>query len=304
MVDIHFVDSKVSHLMKGILLILLMAVMVLAPVVPAAASTENALGASATESSYSTNSGEELTIPKVSAAGSRIYDYASLFSENEESTLAEKKEKAEKEQKAQLIILTLTSSEIPADADGGTETTQKYAEQFYIDNGFANDAVILTIDMNNRVLWVTGHGKYAGDKFVSYTKKIYDDINRAAADGDYMKAGEKFISMMADYRNAAAAIRPTGLSLIISAIITLVVIIILFSMQAAAAPSERNAPQIPTKDYQVTAHDVMYTGTHRTVRHIPKDRSGGSGGDFNGGTSSGGGFSGGGGNFSGGGGHF
>lgn len=303
MTDIHS-DGKIHRLIQGIVYIFLAAMLALTwRTVPIWASDNHAMGSTGTESTYTTNSDEQVTIPKVSSDGSRIYDYASLFSENEERTLTDRKEKAERAQKAQFIILTLTSSQIPEDVEGGTETTEKYAEQFYIDNDFSDDTVLLTVDMNNRVLWVTGHGKYAGDKFVSYTKKIYERINEAASDGDYMKAAETFISMMADYRNVAAAIRPTGVSLIVSVIVTLVVMIILFSMQASAAPSERNAPQIPTKDYRVTAHDVMYTGTHRTVRHIPKNNSG-SGGDFTGGTSSGGGFSGGGGNFSGGGGHF
>lgn len=303
MMDIHS-DGKIHRLIKGIFYIFLMAVLALTwRTVPSWASDNNSMGSAGTESTYTTNSDEQVTIPKVSSDGNRIYDYASLFSEKEERTLADRKEKAERAQKAQFIILTLTSSQIPQDAEGGTETTEKYTEQFYIDNDFFNDAVLLTVDMNNRVLWVTGHGKYAGDKFVSYTKKIYERINGAASDGDYMKAAETFISMMADYQSVAAAIRPTGVSLIVSVIVTLAVMIILFSMQASAAPSERNAPQIPTKDYRVAAHDVMYTGTHRTVRHIPKNNSG-SGGDFTGGTSSGGGFSGGGGNFSGGGGHF
>lgn len=296
--------TQYKRLYCSIVLFVVLILATLLPAVPAMASSENTADSAGTESTYTTNSQDQVTIPKVSAKGSRIYDYAGLFSESEENALAAKKAKAERSQKADLVILTLSASEIPEDADGGTETTQKYAEQFYIDNGFPDDTVILTIDMNNRVLWVTGHGKYAKDRFVSYTKKIYDNINGEAADDNYMKAAENFISLMADYRSVAAAIRPTGVSLIVSAIVTLVVVIILFSIQAAAAPSERNAPQIPTKDYRVTAHDVMYTGTHRTVRHIPKDNSGGSGGDFSGGTSSGGGFSGGGGNFSGGGGHF
>lgn len=295
--------KRLCYSFRTILLAVLILMMTLLPVVPAMASSENAADSAGTESTYTTNSQDQVTIPKVSAKGNRIYDYAGLFSESEENELAAKKTKAEKSQKADLVILTLSSSEIPEDADGGTETTQKYTEQFFIDNGFSDDTVILTIDMNNRVLWVTGHGKYAKNRFVSYTKKIYDNINGEAANDNYMKVVENFISMMADYRSVAAAIRPTGVSLIISAIVTIVVIIVLFSMQAAADPSERNAPQIPTKDYRVTAHDVMYTGTHRSVRHIPKNNSGGSGG-FTGGTSSGGGFSGGGGNFSGGGGHF
>lgn len=296
-------NGTIHHLIKGICFILLAFSLICLPIVPVSASADSTMDPAGTESTYTTNSGDQVTIPKVSSGGSRIYDYASLFSENEEQTLAGKKKEAENAQKAQIIILTLTSSEIPQDADGGTETTQKYAEQFYIDNHFSNDAVILTIDMNNRVLWVTGHGKYAGDKFVSFTKKIYDDISGEASDGNYDEVAESFISLMHGYRNVTAAIAPTGVSLVVSGIVTIVVIVVLFSIQGTAAPSERNAPQIPTKDYRVTAHDVMYTGTHRSVRHIPRNNSGGSGG-FTGGTSSGGGFSGGGGNFSGGGGHF
>lgn len=289
------------RLIRSVCFILLIFSFAWMNIVPVSASADSTMDPAGTESTYTTNSGNQVTIPKVSSDGSRIYDYASLFSENEEQTLAGEKEEAERAQKAQIIILT--SSEIPQDADGGTETTRKYAEQFYIDNHFSNDAVILTIDMNNRVLWVTGHGKYAGDRFVSFTKKIYDDIGGEASDGNYDEAAESFISIMHGYRNVTAAIGSTGVSLVVSGIVTIVVIVILFSIQGTAAPSERNAPQIPTKDYRVTAHDVMYTGTHRSVRHIPRNNSG-SGGDFTGGTSSGGGFSGGGGNFSGGGGHF
>lgn len=297
-------NNRFFHAVRMLLLVLLTAAAVCARPISVTASSESGTDSAGTASAYTTDSGASVSVPHVLTNGSRIYDYASLFTAEEIRSLTARKEKAEKAQNAQLMILTLTSSEIPADEDGGTETTRKYAEQFYIDNHFSDNAAILTIDMNNRVLWVTGHGKYANNKFVSYTKKIYSRIKGEAANDDYGKAAETFIAMMAEYRSVAAAIRPTGISLIVSAIVTLAVLIIVFSVQATAAPSERNAPQIPTKDYHVTAHDVMYTGTHRTVRHIPKDNSGGSGGDFTGGTSSGGGFSGGGGNFSGGGGHF
>ncbi len=256
---------------------------------------------------YISNDGTEFTIPSADSANQEIFDYADLFTDAEEQQLETEKESLEAKKQCDIIILTLTSNEIPYDAYDGNDTTRAYAEQFYMDNGFADDAVILTIDMHNRVIYITGHGTFAAEDFQNEIETIYKAVRNKASDGAYADAAEAFLDQIDRYKNPLRAAVPTVVSLIISAVLSVLTMIILWSRHKSVQAVKYTAEGVPMTNYRVLKHDVRYMGTMRHVRHIPPPPpSGGSGrgGGFSGGMSSGGGFSGGGGSFSGGGGKF
>jgi uncharacterized protein len=262
------------------------------------ASQENTDGGN----TYQTNSGAQVTIPVVDTSGSTIYDYADLLSAEEEAALSEKMASVGEKRKLQLVILT--STEIPQDVNYGMTTTKQYAEQFYIDNDFQEDCVIFTIDMNNRVLWTTGHGRFATESFVKTEETIYNHTMEKARNADYSGAADVFIRDVYRYKNVAWALMPTIPSVIVSVLGALAAVVALLAKHGTSQPNKLNVPKLRITGYQSTKHDVRYMGTTRTVRHIPRPSRSSGGGGFSGGVSSGGGFSGGGGGFSGGGGHF
>ncbi len=254
---------------------------------------------------YISNDGTLITIPTVDPSKEEIYDYAGLFTDEEKKSLNERRLKIETAKRCDIVILTLTEAEIPYDFYDGSDTTKAYAEQFYMDNHFADDAVVFTIDMNNRVLWTTGHGKYDDPDFVDLTETIYKQTMARAKKADYFGAANVFMDQFDSYKNIAHAMLPTGISLLISLALMVITIVVMLTNHNATQPSKVNIPAVKVFDYKVVRHQVHYLGTRRSVRHIPKARSGSSGGGgFSGGHSSGGGFSGGGGGFSGGGGKF
>ncbi|MBQ0060132.1 MAG: hypothetical protein KBS83_09330, partial [Lachnospiraceae bacterium] len=99
--------------------------------------------------------------------------------------------------------------------------------------------------------------------------------------------------------NVLYALIPTFWSLVISLIVALIVCGSLVGKHEISKPSRQTVPPVNASNIKHPHHNVIMTGKHHSVRHIPKSK-GSSGGGFSGGSFS----SGGGGSFSGGGGHF
>ena len=135
-------------------------------------------GASAclADNTYTTNSGESVTIPTIDDTSASVYDYAGLFSDDEKEVLESEAQDLESSKDCDIIILT--ADNIPADAEDSSKTTEQYAQQFYIDNWLSADgsddsanAMIFVIDMSNRWILATGHGKYASEKYADWEDK-------------------------------------------------------------------------------------------------------------------------------------
>lgn len=272
-----------------------------------ASSAESGTIEASESGTYTSNNGTVFSMPSVSDNSARVYDYAGLFSDEEIEKLTVKIEKVEKSKDCDIVVLT--SSDVPEDAYGGTETSEKYAEQFYIDNGFKSDGMIFIIDMNNRVLWSAGTGKYKTQHFIDYSETIYNDALSYASQKDYYGAAGAFIHDADKFENVLYALIPTPVSLAISAVLVTIVLLITVLSHSKSQPSVKNDAAVKTLNYRQVRHDSTFLGKNVTSHRIPKDtgggRSGGGGGGFSGGFSSGGGgFSGSGGGFAGGGGHF
>ncbi len=254
--------------------------------------------------SYTTNSGDTVVVQQVEDPNVHIYDYADLLSAGEEEDLRAYIERAEAAKNCDVVIVTEPSGYIPWDAYSGTDTSELFAEQFYMDNGFSDDGVIFLIDMNNRVLWTAGHGSFYTTEYADYFQNtVYEDTVSYAADGDYYGACRVFAEDIYKVNNIRAALMPTIFSVIIGLAAALIAVFAAVRSQAMHTPAPAQAA-IRTKRYRNVRHNVVLINKHTTQRHI--DSGGGSGGGGHGGghMSSGGGFSGGGGGFSGGGGKF
>ncbi len=263
-------------------------------------------GASAclADNSYTTNSGETVTVPTVDDTSASVYDYAGIFSDDEKKSLESEAQNLESSRDCAIIILTADS--IPADAEDSSETTEQYAQQFYMDNWLSADspddsanAMIFIIDMSNRWILATGHGKYATEKYADWEDKTENAVYTYASDGDYYGCAGAFLARFRKLDNPVYALIPTGGSLAASTVITVLALIIIALVHSRSQPSKATTPPVRETDYTPLRHDSHFLGTTVTRHRIPKDTGSGGGGHV----SSGGGFSGGGGSFSSGGGH-
>lgn len=254
---------------------------------------------------YTSNDGTVFYMP-VADKTRILYDYADLFTDAQEKELTQKLSLESDEKNCEIMVLT--SYDIPRDINYGTETTQKYAEEFMHENAISDDRTILIMDMNNRLVVVYGQGRFYGDdKFVKMAEDFYNEIYDDMANANYVYVVERYISYVHRFRNIMFALIPTPGSLAISAILSAMVLISLIARHKSTQPSKATQIPIKTLNYARTHHNSRFLGKTVTHRVIPKSEPGrgGGGGGFSGGHSSGGGgFSGHAGGSSGGGGHF
>ncbi len=254
---------------------------------------------------YTSNDGTVFYMP-VADKTRILYDYADLFTDAQEKELTQKLSLESDEKNCEIMVLT--SYDIPRDINYGTETTQKYAEEFMHENAISDDRTILIMDMNNRLVVVYGQGRFYGDdKFVKMAEDFYNEIYDDMANANYVYVVERYISYVHRFRNIMFALIPTPGSLAISAVLSAMVLISLIARHKSTQPSKATQIPIKTLNYARTHHNSRFLGKTVTHRVIPKSEPGrgGGGGGFSGGHSSGGGgFSGHAGGSSGGGGHF
>ena len=246
--------------------------------------------------------GYAYTAPTVADNSLRVYDFANLLSDSEEAEITERIRKVEKAKKC--TIIAVTTENVATDPNYGTDKTRAYAEDFYDANasGFEDDAFVLCVDMNNRVIYSVGHGKYAGEKYVSFEKKVYDDVYEKAREGNYPGVVRTFVEDVYRLENWRYALIPTAASVLISLAAGLIAAFVMIATHKHAEPAAHNIPAVEILDAKILRHDVYETGKHVTSHRYVRESSSssGGGGSFSGGTHT----SGGGGHFSGGGGHF
>ncbi len=251
---------------------------------------------------YQTNNGTVIYMPYVADNSQRVYDYAELLKDSEEKALSEYIAELEAKKKCEIMILT--SLDIPLDINYGNETSMKYAEQFYMDNSVTDDGLILLLDMNNRMIWVAGSGKYSDQKYVNFEEQVYNDVLDGMRNQEYYNVCNTFLKDVYKLDNIGYALIPTPQSVLISFVLSLIVLVSLLAKHKTSQPVNNAVIAVKTLNFRQTGHNALFLGKHTSKRTIHRDHGGGGGGGFSGGTHSGGGFSGGGGGFSGGGGHF
>ena len=254
------------------------------------------------DDTYISNNGTVFRIPRPADKTARVYDYAGLFTDAQKEALTKKIRSIEESKKADIVILT--SRDVPKDAYDSMETTMRYARQFLVDNGFAENSFVCLLDMNNRMIWTAGSGKYKAEKYVDFEEKVYNDVLDGMRNQRYYDVCNTFLKDVYKLDNVAYAMMPTPFSLIISAVLSLITLVSLLAKHSSSQPVNNAKIAVKTLNFRQTGHNAIFLGKHTSQRRIVKEHHSSGGGGFSGGTHSGGGFSGGGGGFSGGGGHF
>ena len=136
------------------------------------------------------------------AAGNlpRLVDNAGLLSSGEERDLLSKLDEISRRQEADIVVVT-------ADSLGG-KTPMAYADDFYDDNGYGKDGVLLLVSMEDRDWWISTAGcgitaiTDAGIEYIS--DKFLPDLR----DGDYADAFTTFAELCDDFFTQAKTGNP------------------------------------------------------------------------------------------------
>lgn len=276
---------KKRHLSKILASLILAFAVILGIAAPAVAFADSTV-------SFELPDGQTAVVPVVSDRSQRVFDYARLFSDTEKAEITSRIASAEAKKKCEIMVLT--SEDVPVNTGGsGKSYSRLYAEEFMKQNAEKEDAFILEIDMKNRKVVSVGHGKYGQSKYNDEMQKIADSLTDKLKNRQYADAAYAYIQSVDGLDNIVKKLIPTIPSLIISAVLAGVTLLILVAIHnSSRAKVEKNLRRDEV-EYEQTGHEENYLGTRTEVRHIQRSES--SGGD-----DSGGGFSGGGGDFSGG----
>ena len=110
----------------------------------------------------------------------RVMDQADLLTDSEETELLQKLDSISAEQGMDVVVVTTDS------LDGKTPTA--YADDFYDDNGYSEDGVLLLVSMEDRDWWIStsGYGITAfTDAGLEY---VGERILPSLSDGKYAQA--------------------------------------------------------------------------------------------------------------------
>ena len=120
----------------------------------------------------------------------KVYDGAGLFNAEQIATLSKTAQEISKQQQIDLVIVTVNSTE--------GKSAMAYADDFYDYNGFGYgpnaSGLLLLIDMEERILWITTTGE-AIDLFNdSAIDTVLDAVYDSASSGNFYNAGRTFLS--------------------------------------------------------------------------------------------------------------
>lgn len=228
-----------------------------------------------------------LTPVNAHAAASNIYiaDDANILTDADEAEVLEYLETLSGDTK--YVVATTDASSIDS-------TDEKLFDYYTARYSNYDDGMAFIIDMDERVIWMSGYGKYQKSISSADATDITDNIYRYASKGDYKTCIIKAFIQADTLTNKGFILRPMR---IIVSFLLAIIIGLLFSFFMAM--SERSNVKMDGKGAEILMAGAAIAGTAAIydTRRVRRSQNSSSG------SHSGGGFSGGGGGFSGGGGH-
>lgn len=189
-----------------------------------------------------------------------VFDYADLLTDDEEDDL---RKYAEKFKKYDISLIYLTTM----DAEGKSSTT--YSDDFYDNNNFRSDGVLLMIDMDNREIYINTVGKCIELLPNQTIYNTVDDCYIYASDGEYnlclSKMGKSIGTKLENHYNPLlGAVRFSPVTLFITIAITAIILIILV-VQHNRANQTVSANQYIGSSFKVNNRNAVYMGCRREV---------------------------------------
>ena len=175
-------------------------------------------------------------------------------------------------------------------------TPGSFSRNWYADEELSEDGIMLYINVESRDIYITTSGvaeRYFPNRQI---ERLLDDIADALTSGatrnDIMVyAGVNAFLMGVDARISGTSLllQDVSRSLGIGAVISGIVLLIMFAIHAKSLPAPPRADvYMCSKGLQVTRRNDRIMHTRTTKIPIPKSNSSGGGGSFGGGMSSGG----------------
>ena len=126
--------------------------------------------------------------------GLKVYDYADLFTPEEEDSLMEKAQIIASEKRMDVVVVTTD--------DTYGKSSMDYADDFFDYNGFGYgpgyDGVLLLIDIGDRMAWISTHGKGLRVFSDSRIDNILDKMEGHLKNDRFYKAADVFLDRV-DY---------------------------------------------------------------------------------------------------------
>jgi uncharacterized protein len=218
-----------------------------------------------------------------------VYDKANLLSQQEEDELNALANKYGAERETDILILTSLNTE--------NQDVQLKTEDFYDTQAPGYDkphgnAVILTMDMKNRQVYLAGFGKAETYLDSGRLDKIRSAITSDLTSGHYEKAFERYIKLSHKYMGFKPGVNPDNILFnlwfqLIAAVAVGGIVVGIMVYRSGGRITVSRGTYEDSGTSGVLEHADQYINTTVTRRKIPKNNSRGSGGG-GGGTSSGG----------------
>ena len=180
------------------------------------------------------NRGNILNTPSVNA-DEKIYDFADLYTDSEETSLYNKVNSYIQSYNMDLVIVTINSN--------NKSSPQEYADDFYDYNDFGissnRDGILFLIDMQNREIYMSTTGT-AIEMYNDYRiNEALDSVYTYMSDEEYYEGTSNYINIIRDYASSgfpknnnssnSDVLQPIVTAMIISLFITIIIMVILIN---------------------------------------------------------------------------
>ena len=191
-----------------------------------------------------------LAVPAM-AYGDLLVDDADLLTIREEQQLTEQLEQASEEWDLDIVIVTV---------DGlYGEYIRDYADDYYDYNGYAEDGVLLLIDVDSRQWWISGTGKGTEIFTSSVIDLIGDAITEDLSDGNYAAAFETFIDQCVYYADDSFdVVGALMIALIVGVSVALIVTLVWKGQLKSVRAKNAAADYVKAGSLNITGSQDLY----------------------------------------------
>ncbi len=205
----------------------------------------------------------------------RVVDDAGLLTGEEEAQLGTLLEEISERQQADVLVVTASTL--------SGKSPMEYADDYFDDNGYGPDGVLLLISMEDRDCWISTSGRGIDALGDWEIEEILDEIWPDLAEGNYAQACQRYAGLCDDYftRNGEGESFPVFFCLIFALAVGFIVALIATGVMKGKLKSVRG--QRAANSY-VRANSLNITESrelflyHRVSRHPKPKNNGGSGG--------------------------
>ncbi|MDD3278970.1 MAG: TPM domain-containing protein [Lachnospiraceae bacterium] len=213
----------------------------------------------------------------------KVYDQASLFTQEESDSLQEYAEKLTKENDAAFVIVTTDQND--------EVSAQEYADSFLLEDYYGQtpedsnygkaDGMLFLIDMDTRNYVLSTVGSVYDAMGQEEVDSLLDDAFDNIKAGNYYDASYQALTDAADCLQsdqAAGVWLPIVIGLVGAILITVIVLLVLTNASKKSKLATEAGAYLLDDSIHITGKQEVMTGSHTTVTPIPKDNDGGGGG--------------------------